>query len=280
MGSIIESCAKAADKVRDICPLVHCITNYVTVNDVANCILAIGASPIMADDIAEAADITSISKALVINMGTLNARTVESMVAAGKKANELGFHVSVLVEDDVVFDPVGAGASNFRNETAKRILENVKISILRGNLSEMSYLAGLEVSTKGVDTSEADEKNDPVSVAKKTAAKYNCVAAITGAVDTITDGKRVARISNGHPYLSKVTGTGCMTTGLVGSFAGACDDMYTAAVTGIASMGIAGEFAYENAGEIGSGSFHISIIDAISKMNSQVFAAKAKIEEV
>ena len=255
MGTIIESCAKAADKVRDICPLVHCITNYVTVNDVANCILAIGASPIMADDIAEAADITSISKALVINMGTLNARTVESMVAAGKKANELGV--------PVVFDPVGAGASNFRNETAKRILENVKISILRGNLSEMSYLAGLEVS-----------------VAKKTAAKYNCVAAITGAVDTITDGKRVARISNGHPYLSKVTGTGCMTTGLVGSFAGACDDMYTAAVTGIASMGIAGEFAYENAGEIGSGSFHISIIDAISKMNSQVFAAKAKIEEV
>ena len=262
MGTIIESCAKAADKVRDICPLVHCITNYVTVNDVANCILAIGASPIMADDIAEAADITSISKALVINMGTLNARTVESMVAAGKKANELGV--------PVVFDPVGAGASNFRNETAKRILENVKISILRGNLSEMSYLAGLE----------ADEKNDPVSVAKKTAAKYNCVAAITGAVDTITDGKRVARISNGHPYLSKVTGTGCMTTGLVGSFAGACDDMYTAAVTGIASMGIAGEFAYENAGEMGSGSFHISIIDAISKMNSQVFAAKAKIEEV
>ena len=165
MGTIIESCAKAADKVRDICPLVHCITNYVTVNDVANCILAIGASPIMADDIAEAADITSISKALVINMGTLNARTVESMVAAGKKANELGV--------PVVFDPVGAGASNFRNETAKRILENVKISILRGNLSEMSYLAGLEVSTKGVDTSEADEKNDPVSVAKKTAAKYN-----------------------------------------------------------------------------------------------------------
>ena len=104
MGTIIESCAKAADKVRDICPLVHCITNYVTVNDVANCILAIGASPIMADDIAEAADITSISKALVINMGTLNARTVESMVAAGKKANELGV--------PVVFDPVGAGASN------------------------------------------------------------------------------------------------------------------------------------------------------------------------
>ena len=276
MGTIIESCAKAADKVRDICPLVHCITNYVTVNDVANCILAIGASPIMADDIAEAADITSISKALVINMGTLNARTVESMVAAGKKANELGV--------PVVFDPVGAGASNFRNETAKRILENVKISILRGNLSEMSYLAGLEVSTKGVDTSEADEKNDPVSVAKKTAAKYNCVAAITGAVDTITDGKRVIKGSMPgnliYPYLSKVTGTGCMTTGLVGSFAGACDDMYTAAVTGIASMGIAGEFAYENAGEIGSGSFHISIIDAISKMNSQVFAAKAKIEEV
>ncbi len=271
MENILENCCRAADKVRERCPLVHCITNYVTVNDVANCILAVGASPIMADDIAEAADITSISKALVINMGTLNARTVESMIAAGKKANEIGV--------PVVFDPVGAGASSFRNETAKRILENVKIAILRGNLSEMSYLAGLEVSTKGVDTSEADEKNDPVSVAKKTAAKYGCVAAITGAVDTVTDGERVTRIYNGHPYLSKVTGTGCMTTGLVGSFAGSDIDMYTAATAGIACMGIAGEIAYEKCGHIGSGSFHIAVIDAVSSMNGKLFAEKARLEE-
>lgn len=269
--NIEKSCVEAAERVRELCPLIHCITNYVTVNDVANCILAIGASPIMADDLAEAADITSISKTLVINMGTLNARTVDSMLASGKKANELGL--------PVVFDPVGAGASAFRNETAKRILENVHISILRGNLSEMSYLAGLEVSTKGVDTSAADEKNDPVSVAKKAAQKYGCVAAITGAVDTVTDGARLVRISNGHPYLSKVTGTGCMTTGLVGSFAGAGVDPFVAAVSGIVSMGIAGETAFAKAGGKGSGSFHIAVIDAISQMNGKTIGAMAKITE-
>ena len=149
--------------VREECPLVHCITNYVTVNDVANAVLAIGASPIMADDINEAADIASIASALVINMGTLNQRTVDSMLAAAKAANKKGI--------PVVFDPVGAGASAFRNDTAKKIMDNVRISILRGNLSEMSFMAGLEVSTKGVDTSAKDEKNDPVSVAKAAAEK-------------------------------------------------------------------------------------------------------------
>ncbi len=128
-------------------PLVHNITNYVTVNDVANAVLAIGASPIMADDSGEAADITSISKALVINIGTLNQRTIDSMIASGKKANELGI--------PVVLDPVGAGASILRNATTQVLIEQVKISILRGNLSEVSFVAGLEVSTKGVDSAEA-----------------------------------------------------------------------------------------------------------------------------
>ena len=137
MGSIIESCAKAADKVRDICPFVHCITNYVTVNDVANCILAIGASPIMADDIAEAEDITSISKALVINMGTLNARTVESMVAAGKKANELGV--------PVVFDPVGAGASNFRRVLTPRKLTR-KTTLFPLRKKQLQSITALQLS--------------------------------------------------------------------------------------------------------------------------------------
>lgn len=271
-----ENVKQLLEEMRCNVPLVHNITNYVTVNDCANAILAIGASPIMADDIREAADITSISQALVINMGTLNQRTVESMVTAGKKANEL--------EIPVVFDPVGAGASKFRNETVKYILSNVKVSILRGNLSEMSYIAGLQVNTKGVDSAEEDNKNDAVSVAKKAAVLYNCIAAITGAVDVISDGNKVTKISNGHKMLSKVTGTGCMTSALVGSFAGAAymnesRDYYSAAVGGIMTMGIAGETAYETAGQIGTGTFHISIIDAISNLSAEIIEKRAKLNE-
>ncbi len=139
--SVKQEAAKLNTGMRNTVPLVHNITNYVTVNDCANALLAIGASPIMADDMLEAADITAISSALVINIGTLNQRTIESMILAGKRANELGI--------PVVFDPVGAGASKLRNETTQRILEQVEISILRGNLSEVSYVAGLSASTKG-----------------------------------------------------------------------------------------------------------------------------------
>lgn len=266
-----DKIAEQFSTVREQCPLVHCITNYVTVNDVANAVLAIGASPIMADDINEAADIASIASALVINMGTLNQRTVDSMLAAAKAANKKGI--------PVVFDPVGAGASAFRNDTAEKIMDNVRISILRGNLSEMSFMAGLKVSTKGVDTSEEDEKNDPVSVAKAAAEKFGCTAAITGAVDTITDGKRVVRISNGHSMLSRVTGTGCMTTGIVGGFAGSCEDMFLAACAGICAMGIAGELAYEKSGFLGTGSFHIAIIDALSKLDSTLVSERIKLND-
>lgn len=271
-----DSVKQLLEDIRKNVPLVHNITNYVTVNDCANAVLAIGASPIMADDILEAADITAISQALVINIGTLNQRTVESMTAAGKKANELGI--------PVVFDPVGAGASRFRNDTVKQILSNVKVSILRGNLSEMSYIAGLQANTKGVDSAEEDNKNDMVSVAKRVAEIYDCVSAITGAVDIVSDGKRVTKISNGHKVLSKVTGTGCMTSALVGSYAGAANmnggkDYYSAAIGGIMTMGIAGEMAYEAAGHMGTGSFHINIIDAISNLSSEIIEERAKLNE-
>lgn len=258
-------------KVREKGPLVHNITNYVTVNDCANALLAIGASPIMADDIKETEIITSISSALVINIGTLNERIVASMLASGKKANELNI--------PVIFDPVGAGASEFRNDTTKEILNQVKVNILRGNLSEISFIAGLSASTKGVDVSEEDSGNDAVAIAKSVAKKYNCVVAITGAVDVISDGEKVIRISNGHKMLSKVTGTGCMTSALVGAFAGTEDNYLTAAVAGVACMGIAGEIAYIAAHEIGLATFHIAIIDAISKLNGEIIEEMAKFDE-
>jgi len=258
-------------KVREKGPLVHNITNYVTVNDCANALLAIGASPIMADDIKETESITSISSALVINIGTLNERIVASMLASGKKANELNI--------PVIFDPVGAGASEFRNDTTKEILNQVKVNTLRGNLSEISFIAGLSASTKGVDVSEEDSGNDAVVIAKSVAKKYNCVVAITGAVDVISNGEKVIRISNGHKMLSKVTGTGCMASALVGAFAGAEDNYLTAAVAGVACMGIAGEIAYIAAHEIGLATFHIAIIDAISKLNGEIIEEMARFDE-
>ncbi|EPR13129.1 hydroxyethylthiazole kinase [Ruminiclostridium papyrosolvens] len=273
MSEYTKQIASLIAEVRSKKPLIHNITNYVTVNDCANVILAIGASPIMADDINEAADITSISSALVINIGTLNKRTVESMILSGKKANEKGM--------PVIFDPVGAGASTFRNEVTRAILDKVKISVLRGNLSEVSYIAGLNATTKGVDVSDTDiEFNDSTAVAKKAAAKLGCIVAVTGAVDVISDSKNVVTISNGHKMLSNVTGTGCMTTALVGAFCGAENDYFKAAVAGVTVMGIAGEIAYEAAGHKGTGSYHLAVIDYISKMDENIFGEKARINEI
>lgn len=262
-------------KVRKEVPLVHNITNYVTVNDCANAVLAIGASPIMADDMKETTDITSISKALVVNIGTLNERTISSMIASGKKANELNI--------PVIFDPVGAGASAFRNQTTKKILENVKVNIIRANLSEMSFIAGLNVSTKGVDVSKEDERNDVVSVAKNVAKMYNCVVAVTGKTDIVSDGEHIAKLSNGTELLSKVTGTGCMTSALTGSFAGVVSkygeyDYFDAACAGISAMSIAGELAYKKTIESGTGSFHVSIIDFLSKMDEEMMSENINIE--
>ena len=270
MNNITKQAAMLIREIRSRVPLVHQITNYVTVNDCANITLAIGASPIMADDIGEAADITSISNALVLNIGTLNERTVASMLAAGKRANELGI--------PVVFDPVGAGASRLRNDTTHDILKNVKLAVLRGNISEISFAAGLTASTRGVDASDTDAGNDGIAIAKKAAAELGCVAAVTGAVDCISDGARIAAVRNGHSMLSKITGTGCMATALVGACAGVADDYWTAAVAGIAAMGIAGEIAYEKTGHLGTGSYRMAVMDAVSLLDEASFALRAKID--
>lgn len=259
VSSVAAAAAAMLDAVRAKVPLVHCITNYVTVNDAANALLAIGASPIMADDIGEAGDIASIASALVLNIGTLNERTVASMLDAGRRAN--AFDVPV------VLDPVGAGASRLRNETVGRLLREVKLSVLRGNLSEISFIAGLGAATRGVDSAKEDEKNDALAAARLVAQRLGCTVAVTGAVDVVTDGTRACRLANGHQMLSRVTGTGCMTTALIGAFAGAGRDFYTAAAGGISAMSIAGELAYERAGTLGTGSFHIALIDALSMLD-------------
>lgn len=272
--NMIQDIVENLRAVREKKPLVHHITNYVTVNDCANIVLAIGASPIMADDIDEVEAITAISSALVLNIGTLNSRTAASMFAAGKKANELNI--------PVILDPVGAGASELRNRTIERLLKEINIAVLRGNMSEIRFVAGLQVTTRGVDASEADQKSEKEigrNTAEKVAKQFGCVAAITGATDIVSDGKRTVYIENGTNLLSSVTGTGCMCTSLVGAFCGAATDFLIAATGGILSMGIAGELAAESAGDKGNGSFHVAIVDEISKLNAETLVKRAKIHE-
>ena len=187
------------ENVRKGCPLIHNITNYVTVNDCANIVLACGASPIMADDKDEVAEITTICSGLNINIGTLNSRTIDSMLIAGKKANELGH--------PVVLDPVGAGASKLRTDTAMKLLEEVKFTVIRGNISEIKTLASGNGSTKGVDADVADkvtEENldEVVAFAKAFARKTGAVIAITGAIDIVADAKKAYCIYNGEPMMS------------------------------------------------------------------------------
>lgn len=270
MTELQKQIKSALEKVRDISPLVHHITNYVTVNDCANVTLAIGASPIMADDIGEARDIAAISSSLVLNIGTLNAKTVESMLAAGKAANKAGV--------PVVLDPVGAGASALRNETVKRLLGEVKMTLIRGNVSEISYLAGISSSVRGVDAAEGDIQKDKKQLAAAVANQYHCTVAITGAVDAVSDGVRFALISNGTPSLSRVTGTGCMATSLCGAFCGTGVDPYIGATGALCAMGIAGELADE-AGPMGTSSFRAGVIDALSLLTGEALAKRSKIDE-
>lgn len=259
-------------------PLVHSITNYVTVNDCANIILASGGSPIMADDIGEVGDITAICSSLVINMGTLNERTIKSMLLAGKKANELGH--------PVVFDPVGAGASTLRNETALTLLQEVKFSVIRGNISEIKFLATGGGNTQGVDASDADrvtpENIDSVILLAKTLSKKTgAVIVITGATDIAADENKAYVIQNGHPMMGKITGTGCMLTAVIGSFIGAnCDNILDAAGAAVCAMGLCGELAYKRLADIdgGTGTYRMLIIDYMSKMNGNLLEEGAKIE--
>ena len=277
---MLEQIIEIAGQVRDRVPLVHNITNYVTVNDVANAELAIGGSALMADAIEEVADMVAIASATNINIGTLNARTIASMVEAGKQGNATG--------TPVIFDPVGAGASGLRNETTEDFLAAVKPTVIRGNLSEISFVAGLEVSTKGVDSSDADAGNDPVAVAKSVAKDRDCVVAITGAVDVITDGETVVKLSNGSALMGKITGTGCMCDGLLGCFVGALDDVtdkkqvLAAAAGAILSMSLAGELAVRDleadGALVGTGSLHIGIIDRLSLLSANDYRKFAKLE--
>lgn len=262
-----------SENVRNLSPVVHNITNYVTVNDCANILLACGASPIMADEPLEAADITSICSGLNINIGTLNERTIKSMFISGKKANELNI--------PVLLDPVGAGASALRTDTAVKLLNEVKFSVIRGNASEIKTLAGESADTKGVDAGETDAINDDmVETAKKFALKTGAVIAVTGKTDIVTDGTKTFLINNGNKMMSSITGTGCQLSALMTAFAAANkDDILTACAAAVCTMGLCGE---KGAGRMtsldGNSSYRNYIIDAVYNLTGDDLERGAKYE--
>lgn len=256
------------ENVRKTCPLIHNITNYVTVNDCANALLACGGSPIMADDADEVEDITSICGGLNINIGTLNQRTIPAMHKAGKKANALGH--------PVVLDPVGAGASALRTKTAKELIENIQFTVIRGNISEIKALALGAGGARGVDADVADKvtkENLPqaVAFAKKFAAETGAVIAITGAIDIVADSEQAFCIYNGHPMMSSITGTGCQLSALIAAYATAnADAPLKAAAAAVSLMGICGEKAHGRLTELdGNATYRSYIIDAIFRLTGE-----------
>lgn len=263
--------------VRENCPLIHNITNYVTVNDCANIVIACGAAPIMADDKEEVEEITTICSGLNINIGTLNSRTIDSMLIAGKKANALNH--------PVVLDPVGAGASKLRTDTAMKILSEVNLTVIRGNISEVKTLASGAGTTKGVDADVADrvtEENldEAVAFTKAFAKKTGAVIAITGAIDIVADENKAYCIYNGHPMMSSITGTGCQLSAMTAAFVTANPEHpLEATAAAVAAMGLAGEIAHNRLSEMdGNSSYRNYIIDAIYRMTPEQLERGAKYE--
>ena len=247
-------------------PLVQCITNFVTVNDCANIILAAGGSPTMAEHPLEVEEAVRKAQALVCNMGAID--KVEAKVLAGREANRLG--------TPVVLDPVGAGGTQLRRDAVKRLLEEVHFSVIRGNASEIRYLAGQQTTGSGVDVSTLDEiteENLPsaVTMAAKLAENLSTVIAISGRIDVISDGKSTCVLRNGCATMARITGSGCMLTALIGAFCGANGDAFLAACTAMTAMGISGEIAEEKrlCNHTGNATFRNDLIDAVFNLTEE-----------
>jgi len=254
--------------LRERKPLVHQITNYVVMNETANATLAIGALPVMAHAEEEVEEMTSVAGALVLNIGTLSQPWIEAMLLAAKAANAAGV--------PVVLDPVGAGATRFRTETAKRILDDADIAIVRGNAAELATLAGREAEIRGVESIGANDSGAELATAA--AVALGCVAAVTGPVDHVSDGEQVIAIRNGHELLGTVSGTGCMATAITGCFVAVAPDRpLEAAAEALVAFGVAGEDAAR--GAKGPGTFHAGLYDALYNLDPDTIDSRAEVGE-
>jgi hydroxyethylthiazole kinase len=252
--------------VREGKPLVHQITNYVVMNETANVTLALSALPVMAHAREEVEEMVALAGALVLNIGTLSPHWVDAMLAAGKAANARGV--------PVVLDPVGAGATSYRTDTARRILDEVKVAVLRGNQGEVATLVGVEAEVRGVESIEVG--GDPADLARTAARSLGVVASVTGLVDHVSDGAGVLSIANGHELLTTVTGTGCMSSAITGCFLAVKREApLEAAAEALAAFGVAAENAARDAR--GPGSFHVGLYDALAALEPETLDTQAKI---
>lgn len=260
---LAELTAASLERIRERTPLVHNITNYVVMNDTANVLLAIGASPVMAHAISEVREMVSYAGALVLNIGTLDNDWVESMIIAGLEANARGI--------PVVLDPVGAGATAYRTATAERIIVAVRVATVRGNAGELATIAGLRSKVRGVDSVSAAS---PEAAARLVADRTGGVAVASGAVDYVADATRVAEVRNGHPLMARITGSGCMATALIGAFLAVEPDPFLASVEAMIAFGVAGEAA---AGvSVGPGTFRQNLMDAVANLDRATILAGAR----
>jgi len=252
-------------RVREKRPLIHHITNYVTVNDCANITISAGAAPVMADAPEEVCEMVTVAGALVLNIGTLNKGQIESMILAGGMANDRKI--------PIVLDPVGAGATRFRTDSAQRLLDELEITILKGNAGEVGILAGAEGKVRGVDSHGIT--GDAVKIAKNFAKDAGITVVVSGITDIVTDGKRILLVDNGHPMMGSISGTGCMAASVTGAFAAVADDPVISSSAALAAFGIAGERAA--AGARGPYSFKIALFDEMAALKPEDLASGAKI---
>ncbi|WP_240377403.1 hydroxyethylthiazole kinase [Bacillus piscicola] len=248
-----KAVSRLLDRIRNRKPLIHNITNSVVTNFTANGILALGASPVMANAVEEAADMAANANALVLNIGTLDADQVEAMLAAGKAANEKGI--------PVILDPVGAGATDYRTETVHALLEKLKITIARGNAAEVAAIAGLESDIRGVDAAGAGQNIEAIAV--HAAKRLLLPVAVTGPIDTVTDGTTIYNVKNGHSLLTRVTGTGCLASAVIAAFLAVTDDTLEGASAALGFYGVAAERAEGYASMEGPGTFQIELLNAL-----------------
>lgn len=255
-------------RVREKRPLVHHITNYVTVNDCANITLCAGGSPVMADAPEEAAEMATIANSLVLNIGTLNRAQIKSMLLAGRVANKRGI--------PVILDPVGAGATRFRTKTTERLLNELEITVLKGNAGEIGVIAGVEATVRGVDS--RGMAGNPVTVARKLATTLGLIVVISGATDIVTDGKHTLLVENGHPLMGSISGTGCMASSVTAAFCAESENHMTATAAALASFDLAGERAAAVAH--GPQSFKVALFDELANLTPQDLTAGGRIRTV
>ena len=264
MSWIYENFRRIADKR----PLVHHITNWVTIYDCANITRSFGALPVMAYAKEEVAEMTSAASALVLNIGTLDSEKIESMIIAGKSANKKGI--------PVILDAVGVGATKFRNDKASELLESIRISIVKGNAGEIGSLAGVKAEVRGVESISVAK--EPKVIVRDLAKRLSSIVVITGKVDFVSNGKTTYAISNGHEMMGRVVGTGCMATSVLGCFASVEKDYLKSSAAALSCYGIVGELAAD--GCEGMGTFKTRFFDSIGRLTEKVVDSRAQVKEI